>query len=350
MDELSCRHLGHAPISFNELTGTGRARSPSTGSRSIVTAYAAEDADVTLRLWQVLEAAARRRTPGDGLRDPGAAHGRRAGLHGGTRHPGRPTNPLRLSGDFAQVLARLEDEIQEIAGETFARLPKQIGDILFGKMGQGRAEDADGPVGDARDAPRRACPGRPRTAEEDPGMAPAREAEIHLYRHCFRSTSTRRRSGCTPPTRSRRRPRAASPSDPNLQNIPVRTEAAARSAPPSSRRRDTRSSADYSQIELRLLAHIADILQLKEAFAQGIDIHAATASAMFGVPVGDVKGDRAAGQDHQFRHLRHLGLRPRRAPGMERGGLRVHQAVFRTLSGIRTYIDETKKFCREKDT
>ena len=98
---------------------------------------------------------------------------------------------------------------------------------------------------------------------------------------------------CTPRSRSRRRPPGRlSSSDPNLQNIPIRTEEGRRSAARSSPSPGTSSiSADYSQIELRLLAHIADIPQLRQAFADGLDIHAATASAMFGVPLEEVTPD-----------------------------------------------------------
>ena len=126
-----------------------------------------------------------------------------------------------------------------------------------------------------------------------------------------------------------------SSSDPNLQNIPIRTEAGRKIrtafvAPPGHKI----ISADYSQIELRLLAHIADIPQLQEAFAQGIDIHAATASAMFGVPVDDVTPDLRR-RPRRSISASSTASRPSASPSASasrRGGRRLHQAIFRTLS------------------
>ena len=148
-------------------------------------------------------------------------------------------------------------------------------------------------------------------------MAPAREAEIDLHGRAAGLHASRDRAASTPPTRSPPRRRAACP----RRSRTCRTSRsaprkAARSAPPSSPGPGQKIiSADYSQIELRVLAHMADIPQLRQAFADGIDIHAATASAMFGVPLDrDDAGPPPQRQDDQFRHhLRHLGLRARRA-------------------------------------
>jgi DNA polymerase-1 len=355
MDELSRRHLGHAPISFNELTGTGRARI--TFDRVEIdraTAYAAEDADVTLRLWQVLKprlAAERRATVYETLER------RMVDVLARMEERGILVDRQilsRLSGDFAQVLARLEDEIQEIAGETFSLgSPKQIGDILFGKMGLPGAKKT--PTGQwatpatLLDELAQAGHELPRKILEWRQLAKLKSTYTDLLQeHIHPQTKRVHTSYALAATTTGR----LSSSDPNLQNIPVRTEAGRKIrtafiAPPGHKI----LSADYSQIELRLLAHIADIPQLKEAFAQGIDIHAATASAMFGVPVGDVKGDlRRQAKTINFGIIYGIsafGLAERLGIPNAEASAFIKQ-YFERFPGIRTYIDETKKFCREK--
>ncbi len=355
MDELSRRHLGHAPISFNEVTGTGRARI--TFDRVEIdraTAYAAEDADVTLRLWQVLKprlAAERRATVYETLER------RMVDVLARMEERGILVDRQilsRLSGDFAQVLARLEDEIQEIAGETFSLgSPKQIGDILFGKMGLPGAKKT--PTGQwatpatLLDELAQAGHELPRKILEWRQLAKLKSTYTDLLQeHIHPQTKRVHTSYALAATTTGR----LSSSDPNLQNIPVRTEAGRKIrtafiAPPGHKI----LSADYSQIELRLLAHIADIPQLKEAFAQGIDIHAATASAMFGVPVGDVKGDlRRQAKTINFGIIYGIsafGLAERLGIPNAEASAFIKQ-YFERFPGIRTYIDETKKFCREK--
>ncbi len=196
----------------------------------------------------------------------------------------------RLSGELAQRAAALEDEIYELAGERFTiGSPKQLGDILFGKMGlPGGAKTKTGQW--STSAQRAGGPRRRRayrTAAQDRRLAPADQAEIHLYRRAAGLHPSRDQAGahllcagldarpgaCRRPSRTCRTSRSA-------------PRKAARSAPPSSPTPGHKLiSADYSQIELRVLAHIADIPQLKQAFADGVDIHAMTASEMFGVPV-----------------------------------------------------------------
>ena len=151
-----------------------------------------------------------------------------------------------------------------------------------------------------------------------------------------RNTCIRRRSASTPPMHSRRRPPGRlSSNEPNLQNIPVRTEDGRKIrrafvATPGHKL----VSADYSQIELRLLSEVADVPALRKAFQDGIDIHAMTASEMFGVPVeGMPRRHPPPRQGDQFRHhLRHLGVRPRQsARHPARGGRRLHQELLRAL-------------------
>ncbi len=194
----------------------------------------------------------------------------------------------RLSGEFAQDMARLEAEIFELAGESFnLGSPKQLGDILFGKMGlsgarktatgawstaagvlEDLAEEGNQFAGRILDW-RQLSKLKSTYTDALPGYVNPRTHRVHTS-YALAATTTGRLSS----------------SEPNLQNIPIRTEAGRKIrrafiAPPGHRL----ISADYSQIELRLLAHIADIPQLRQAFADGLDIHAMTASEMFGVPV-----------------------------------------------------------------
>ena len=176
----------------------------------------------------------------------------------------------------------------------------------------------------------------PRAAAEDPRLAAAVEAALDLHRraaglrqsrdaarpHLLRARRDHRPAGCRRPSRTCRTSRSA-------------PRKAARSAAPSSPTPGTKLvSADYSQIELRLLADIADIPALQQAFRDGLDIHAMTASEMFGVPVKDMpaRGAPPRQGDQLRHHLRHLGLRPRQpARHPARGGRRLHQEVLRAL-------------------
>jgi DNA polymerase-1 len=355
MDELSRRHLGHSPIPFGEVAGTGRnVVSFDRVEIARATAYAAEDADVTLRLWQVLKPrlTAERRTNVYETLERGLVD-----VLGRMEMRGIMVNRQilsRLSGDFAQSLARLEDEIQEMAGERFAvGSPKQIGDILFGKMGLPGAKKT--PSGQWA---------TPATLLEELAQAghelPAKILEWRQLAKLKSTYTDTLQDHMDPETRRVHTSFALaatttgrlSSSEPNLQNIPIRTEAGRKIrtafiAPPGHKI----ISADYSQIELRILAHIADIPQLQEAFANGIDIHAATASAMFGVPVGEMTPDlRRQAKTINFGIIYGIS-----AFGLaERLGIQNAEAAafikqyFERFPGIRTYIDETKKATREK--
>ncbi|WP_112662052.1 DNA polymerase I [Microvirga flavescens] len=354
MDELSRRHLGHSPIPFSEVAGTGKNQVTFDQVEiEKATAYAAEDADVTLRLWQVLK--------------PRLAAERRASVYETLERPMVDTLARmemrgilvdrqilsRLSGDFAQSLARLEAEIHEIAGEKFTvSSPKQIGDILFGRMGLPGAKKT--PSGQWA---------TPATLLDELAQAghvlPERILEWRQLAK-LKSTYTDTLQDHMNPTTGRVHTSFAlaatttgrlSSSEPNLQNIPIRTEAGRKIrtafiAPPGS----MIISADYSQIELRILAHIADIPQLQEAFAKGQDIHAATASAVFGVPMDQMTSElRRQAKTINFGIIYGIsafGLAQRL--GIPQGDAAAFiKQYFERFPGIRDYMDETKKMCRE---
>ncbi|MFY9291364.1 MAG: DNA polymerase I [Methylorubrum rhodinum] len=355
MDELARRHLGHQPITFSDVCGTGRNKI--TFERvplDKATAYAAEDADVTLRLWRMMKprlVAERRVTVYETLERPLVpvlARMERAGIR-------IDRNMLsRLSGDFSQILARLEEEIQEDAGERFqVSSPKQIGDVLFGKMGLPGAKKT--PSGQWA-TPATLLEELAQAGHELPKkilnwrqLAKLKSTYTDsLQEHADRQTDRVHTSFALAATTTGR----LSSSDPNLQNIPIRTEEGRRIrrafvAPEGKRL----ISADYSQIELRLLAHIADIPQLRDAFEQGLDIHAATASAMFGVPLDQMTGDlRRRAKTINFGIIYGIsafGLADRLGIGREEASAFIKQ-YFERFPGIRDYIDTTKRSCRDK--
>jgi len=289
MDELSELHLGHTPMKFKEVCGTGQ-KQISFGEVDLpkATEYAAEDADVTLRLWEILKPS----VPGKG----------KVTLYETIERPmpqiltdmelaGVKVDKAqlsRLSSDFAQKMAEHEGRAHELVGTKFnLGSPKQLGEILFDQMG---------------------LPGGKKTKtgawSTDVSVMEGLAAEGHelplsilswrTYAKLKSTYSDALGAAINPNTgrvhtsfslASTTTGRLAS-SEPNLMNIPIRTEEgrkirAAFIAEPG----NVLVAADYSQIELRLLAHIADVTALKDAFKRGDDIHAMTASEMFGVPI-----------------------------------------------------------------
>ena len=355
MDELSSLHLGHEPISFKEIAGSGK--NMLTFDRIEIdraTQYAAEDADVTLRLHGLLKprlVADRMASVYETLERPligVLADMERAGIM-----VDRETLS-RLSGRFGQKMGALEEEIHGLAGERFnLGSPKQLGDILFGRMGlPGGRKTATGAwstdadvleelAAQGHDLPRRLLDWRQlqklRGTYTDalPGYINARTGRVHTS-FALASTSTGRLSS----------------SEPNLQNIPIRTEEGrsirtAFVAPPG----HVLISADYSQIELRLLAHVADIAPLKKAFRDGLDIHAMTASEMFGVPVEGMPGEvrrRAKAINFGIIYgISAFGLANQL--GIERGEADAYiKTYFERFPGIRAYMERTKAEAREK--
>ncbi len=353
MDELSTLHLGHTPIAFKDVAGSGKGGV--TFDRVAIdkaTAYAAEDADVTLRLWLVLKP----RLAAEGMASvyetlergmPAVlARMERAGISIDRQMLSR------LSGDLAQGMARLEAEIHTLAGESFnLGSPKQLGDILFGKLGlPAPKKTATGALStgaqvleelaeQGHDLPRRILDWRQLSKLKStytdalPTYVNPRTARVHTS-FALAATTTGRLSS----------------SEPNVQNIPVRTEEGRKIrrafiAAPGNRL----VSADYSQIELRLLAHIADIPQLKQAFADGIDIHAMTASEMFGVPVAGMPSDvrrRAKAINFGIIYgISAFGLANQLGIGREEAGAYI-RTYFERFPGIRDYMEATKAAVR----
>ncbi|ODT65021.1 MAG: DNA polymerase I [Pelagibacterium sp. SCN 63-23] len=295
MDVLADHWLDYKTITFSELAGTGK-NQKSFDQLDIAAAarYAAEDADITLRLWHVLKprlAAENATTLYETLERPLAPVLARMEARGITVDR---QILARLSGDFAQRAAAFEAEAHELAGQSFnLGSPKQLGEILFDKMGlEGGTKTKTGAWSTGADVLEDlATKGIPlaRTivdwrqltklkgtyTDALPTYINARTGRVHTS-YSQASVLTGRLSS----------------NDPNLQNIPVRTEdgrkiRSAFIAPPGK----VLVSADYSQIELRVLAHIADIQALKDAFEEGLDIHAMTASEMFNVPVAGMPSE-----------------------------------------------------------
>ncbi|MEM1306437.1 MAG: DNA polymerase I [Pseudomonadota bacterium] len=364
MDDLAVAHLGHECIPFKSVIAhaPGKKAADKTFAEVPIdkaAEYAAEDADVTLRLWMILKSrlvAERMVTVYETLERPlidVIVDMEEAGIKVD------PTVLSRLTGTFAQRAAAHEDEIYELAGEKFnLGSPKQLGELLFDKLklpggkktksGQWEtratllddlANNPDLPE-DAQTLVRTMLEWRQLTklrstyTDSLPGHIHPDTKRIHTS-YALASTTTGRLAS----------------TDPNLQNIPIRTKEG----------REIRTafiaekghklvSADYSQIELRVLAHIADIPQLKSAFDDGLDIHAMTASEMFDVPIegmpaevrrrakainfGIIYGISAFGLSNQ------LGISREEASDYIK-------TYFKRFPGIRDYMDRTKKFAHD---
>jgi DNA polymerase I len=355
MDALSERWLGHTPIPYKDVAGSGKS-SVTFDMVAIdkATAYAAEDADVTLRLWMVLK--------------PRLAADRLTRVYERLERPLLPVLSRmeergisvdrqilsRLSGDFAQGAAALEDEIFKLAGETFnIGSPKQLGDILFGKMGlpggsktktgqwSTSAQVLEDLAATGHELPRKIVDWRQLTKLKStytdalPGFIHPQTKRVHTS-YSLAATTTGRLSS----------------SDPNLQNIPVRTAEGRkiRTAFVSTPGHKL-LSADYSQIELRVLAHVAEIPQLKQAFADGIDIHAMTASEMFGVPVEGMPSEvrrRAKAINFGIIYgISAFGLANQL--GIERSEAGDYiKKYFERFPGIKDYMEATKAAAREQ--
>ncbi len=352
-DTLADKHLGHACKGFDSVAGSGRNRLafqnvPLAGA----TEYAAEAADVTLRLWQTLK--------------PMLRANKSLALYELVEKKLIPVltemelhgvmvdreNLSAMSVEFGSRMAEIEADIQRIAGQSFSvGSPKQLGEILFetlklpgGKRSKAGAWGTDSSVLEAlaeagHEIAQRVTDWRQLAklkstyADALIGQIDAKTGRVHTSFQMAATTTGR-----------------ISSTDPNLQNIPIRTTEGARIrkafiAEPG----HSLVSADYSQIELRLLAHVANIPALKDSFAKGEDIHTRTASEVFGVPM--------AGMDAATRRrakainfgiiygISAFGLA--RQLGITGGEAKIYiDAYFRRYPEIRAYMDDTKEQAR----
>ncbi|MFN3641319.1 MAG: DNA polymerase I [Gemmobacter sp.] len=359
MDALSETYLGHVPIPIKSLIGSGKAQVTfDKVDIAAATRYAAEDADVTLRLWQRFKPElhkARVTTVYETMERPIVPVLAAMEMAGILVDRGTLS---RMSAAFAQSMAALEAEIHEIAGRPFnVGSPKQLGEILFDELGlPGGTKGKTGAWGTGADILEDI------TTMEDTHPQGARLAARLLdWRQIskLKSTYTDALQDHINPDTGRVHTsysiagaatgRLAS-TDPNLQNIPVRTEEGRRIrqafVAPEGR---VLVSLDYSQIELRILAHVAGIDALKAAFRDGQDIHAATASEMFGVPLAEMTPEiRRRAKAINFGVIYGIsgfGLaRNLRIPRDEAQGF--IDRYFERFPGIREYMDETVAFAK----
>ncbi|WP_341704361.1 DNA polymerase I [Ferrovibrio sp.] len=355
MDELSELHLGHKPIGYDEVTGTGKARiSFAEVALDAACKYAAEDADVTLRLYNILKPrllAEKQVTLYETIERPLPAVVAAMEVAGIRVDPAELN---RLSADFAERMAGFEKKAHELAEESFnIGSPKQLGEILFDKMSlpggrKGKtgaystgADVLEDLAAQGHELPRVVLDWRQlqklKSTYTDALVASInpKTGRVHTS-YSISSTNTGRFAS----------------NDPNLQNIPVRSEEGRKIRKAFVAETGCKLvSADYSQIELRILAHIADIAALKQAFLDGVDIHALTASQVFDTPVegmdpmvrraakainfGIIYGMSAFGLAAQ------LGIPQREAQAYI-------EAYFKRYPGIRAYMDDTKKQVKEQ--
>ncbi len=355
MDELSEAVLNHKPIAFKDVAGSGSKQVTfDYVGLDRATEYSAEDADVALRLWTALKP-------------------RLAAEHMATVYETleRPLIPVlarmeargikvdrqilsRMSGEFSQKLGSLEYEIFNLAGESFnIGSPKQLGDILFGKFNlPGGKKTKTGAWSTGADVlDELAAEGnllaskilewrqlsKLKSTYTDllPGYIHPETGRVHTS-YALASTTTGRLSS----------------SDPNLQNIPVRTEDGRRIRTAFIAEKGMKLiSADYSQIELRIVAHVADVPELKLAFADGLDIHAMTASEMFGVPVKGMPAEvrrRAKAINFGIIYgISAFGLANQLGIPRDEAGAYIKR-YFERFPGIRGYMDKMRAEVKER--
>ena len=355
MDALAGRHLNRTTITYEEVAGKGaKAIGFDQVALDVATPYAAEDADVTLQLhrtlWPAIEASERLRHIYRNIEMPTLQV-----LYDMERH-GVLLDRDRLraqSQQLAEQLMELERQAHELAGQPFnLGSPKQLGEILFERLGLPvvKKTPAGKPSTDesvleklALDYPlpkvllqwRGLAKLKSTYTDKLPEMADPQTGRVHTtYSQAVAITG-----------------RLAS-SDPNLQNIPVRTPEGRRIreafiAPPGHQM----MSADYSQIELRIMAHISQDAGLLKAFADGEDVHRATASEVFGVPIAEVNSEQ-----RRYAKVINFGLIYGMSAfglaanlGIERGAAQAYiDRYFARYPGVAAYMERTRAQAREQ--
>ena len=354
LDDLTRLHLDRTNIKYSEVTGTGKKKiSFAEVELEAALDYAAEDADVTLELHRLLK--------------PRLVFEKMATVYERIERPlidvledmesagiKVDVNVLKsLSDDFEKRIATLGDAIHELAGHEFnIGSPKQLGEVLFDEMGlpggkKGKtgaygtgADILEGLAAQGHDLPVKVLEWRQLSKLKSTytdalmGQIDARTGRVHTsYAQAIASTGR------------------LSSNDPNLQNIPIRTEEGRKIRTAFvADKGNVLLSADYSQIELRLLAHVADIDVLKKAFKDGADIHAMTASEVFGIPIDELDSTtRNRAKAINFGII--YGISPfglARQLGIAQGEAKSYiEAYFERYPGVKGYMDDAKEFARE---
>ena len=353
MDSLSERYLDHSPIAIKTLIGSGK--SAITFDKVKIedaVAYAGEDADITLRLWKIFKQKlhlSKVTKVYETLERPLVsvlAQVERNGIK-----VDRETLS-RMSNAFAQKMAGLEAEIHELAGESFnVGSPKQLGEIMFDKLGyEGGKRGKNGAyatgadiledLATTHDFPKRVLDWRQLSKLKSTYTDALQD---HINPNTGRVHTSYSIAGAVTGR--------LSSTEPNLQNIPIRTEDGRRIREAFvAENGNVLVSLDYSQIELRILAHIAQIDSLKQAFHDGLDIHAMTASEMFDVPLNEMTSEiRRQAKAINFGVIYGIsgfGLaRNLRIPRSEAQGF--IDRYFERFPGIKEYMDKTVKFSKD---
>ncbi len=354
MDTLAERYLGHKTIAYKDVTGSGKTQvSFAQVPLDKATAYAAEDADVTWRLWQTLK--------------PKLRTERVTAVYETLERPLVPVLAAmeregikvdrqmlsRLSADFMQRMGALEAEAHAQAGRSFnIGSPKQLGEILFDEMSlEGGKKTKTGAWvtdGDVLEDLAAAGHPLPRTIVDWRALSKLRSTYAEALQAAINRETGRVHTSFAMAIAQTGR---LSSTDPNLQNIPVRTEEGRKIREAFiAENGHVLVSADYSQIELRILAHMADIPALKQAFQDGLDIHAMTASEMFGVPIeGMDPMVRRQAKAINFGIIYGIsGFGLARQLGIPQADANEYiTTYFKRFPGIRAYMDETKAYARE---
>ena len=354
LDDLTRLHLNRTNIKYNEVTGTGKNKiSFAEVSVEVALEYAAEDADVTLCLHKILKPRLvfekmstvyeRIERPLIGVLEAMESAGIKVDV-----------SVLKsLSDDFEKRIGRLGDEIHELAGREFnIGSPKQLGEVMFDEMGlpggkKGKtgaygtgADILDGLAIQGHSLPVKVLEWRQLSKLKSTytdalmGQIDTKTGRVHTsFSQAVASTGR------------------LSSNDPNLQNIPIRTEEGRKIRTAFvANKGNILLSADYSQIELRLLAHVANIDVLKKAFKDGADIHAMTASDVFGIPVDELDSPtRNRAKAINFGII--YGISPfglARQLGIAQGDAKSYiDAYFERYPGVKGYMEEAKEFARE---